>query len=82
MCGALGIGRDRGHRSGNLSRCAMRIGGGRVVSGLSGGSATSLCRRDWLLSCRVLCTVPFGLAGGRRMGGSVPLALVGTASCG
>ena len=33
------------------------------VSGLSGGSVTSLCRGDWSAASRVRCAVPLGLAG-------------------
>ena len=59
---ALSIGLDRGRLGGDLSRCAMGIGGGRVVSdalrrwdwpgsGRSGGSVTSLGRLDCAVRC-------------------------------
>ena len=76
---ALRIGLDQGCLVAVSPRCAMEIGGGRVVS-------DALCRGDWWWACRVGGAVPLGLVGrpvgglcrcdwwgGRPVGRAVPL---------
>ena len=72
---ALRIGVDRGRLGGDLCRCAVGIGGGRVVS-------DALCRCDWgeRVVWVALCRCDWRAR--RRVGSAAPLGLAGRASCG
>ena len=67
---ALRIGLYQGCLVAVSPRCAVGIGGGRVVS-------DALCREDWWWACRACGAVPLGLVGRPSCGSRCAVMICG-----